>query len=171
MKTLKILFAAVVLVGFTTSALAQNNTDSDSDELNATAVILADLNVTQENDLDFGQLFPGEDSEVALDNESAGRFLVDAADGSSVTLELTGLGDLALVGDSETTLPTTFTAGWAEDDEYDNGATEWTDPNQQLSITGTPASFYVFLGGTVTPDPNQTPGTYEKEITLTAEYN
>ncbi|MFP4692068.1 MAG: DUF4402 domain-containing protein [Bacteroidales bacterium] len=168
MKTLKILFAAIIFVGLSSSAVGQT---TDNDNLTATAVILSDIAVTQENDLEFGQLFPDETSDIARTSDDAGRFLVDAADGANVTLTLSGLGDLELNGETTTTLPTTFRAGWAKDNAYSTDPVDWSDTNDVLTIEGTPASFYVFLGGEVTPETGQTPGTYTKEITLTAEYN
>ena len=166
MKTLKI-FATALLLSITSMGFAQ-----DSDVLTASARIIDNVTVTQENDLYFGQFAAGDGSIVLLTDETAGRFRVDAVIGSEVTLTLTGLGDLE--DDASNTLEVIWTAGVASNDDYTSNTDEWGDPSIAKVVNATSADpFFVFIGGEITEAASTTApaGVYEKEITLSVEYN
>ena len=53
MKTFKILFAAIIFVGFASSAMAQTGVNA-TQNVNASAAIIADIDISKTSDVNFG---------------------------------------------------------------------------------------------------------------------
>ncbi len=176
MKTFKILFAAVIIAGFATSAMAQN-------DITARAEVLAPIEITGQVDLDFLLVSQGTPKTIdLLDNvtggaaqgdESTGRFRVEAGTGSNVSWQFSVLPEVLDNEDETETMSISYTAGWsnveAGTDMQDDGVITQGGGHTVNSVED--GEFYVFLGGTVSPDAEQEAGIYTTEVTLTAEYN
>lgn len=164
---MKTLFTAALVLGLSTSVLAQN---SDNDNINASADVIAAISVTGDNDLTFGDVSPGVNKTVAPDAATAGLFTVTGGADASVELQFSTLpGNLS---DGANTLPITYTANYG--DTY-SAASDFT-PSEGTAFSGSPAipsdgDLNVFLGGTVNPGGTQAAGNYSATITLTATYN
>ncbi len=178
MKTFKILFAAVIIAGFATSAMAQQ---SDNDNVAANAEVLAPIEVTGAENLEFEIVSPGIPKTVNLDgtaeggtiteNEQAARFDITAGNSANVTLSFTSIpGTLA---NGEESLPISYIAAWGTASDYAETfePVNVTENQPTEATTSESGEIYVFLGGTVTPDAAQAQGNYTADITLTVTYN
>ena len=141
----------------------------DNASINATATVLAQLTVTGQNDLAFGQVIPGIPSTIAAtDVGSAGRFLVSGGGSSTVQLSFDLPGELD--GPESATMPITFAsdaAGWGETNNSLGGTFSPHTTQQESLVNG---DLFVFIGGTVSPANDQAQGEYTGEITLNVAY-
>ena len=164
-RLLNITLITFVFTGLTTVALAQQ---SDNDQIQASATVVAQLDVTAGNALDFGDVSPGIPSSVAYG--SGGSFSITGGGGASVILDFTLPTNLT---DGGNNLPISFSstdANW-EDGTTSSGSNEF-DPNSSETITfPSDGDMTVFIGGTVSPTVGQAAGTYTGNIVLTATYN
>ena len=177
MKTFKILFAAIIFAGFTTSAMAQDN----QAEATATAEILQDIEVANVADINFGIIDPSASGEeltlnvldhndhgerIGLYDSSAnlGKFSID---GQTNDVEVTinwEYNDLEFDGQS---------LGWSPEVGFnlaDEDSGSETIDNSGDSRTLTDSVGYVFVGGSL-DEADKDPGTYTGDFTLTVEFN
>lgn len=166
-RPIKAIFTAVLLLGLSTGVLAQN---SDNDNINASADVIAAISVTGDNDLTFGDVSPGVNKTVAPNDATAGLFTVSGGADASVELQFSTLP--STLSDGTNTLPISYNANFG--DTY-NAANDFT-PSEGTAFSGSPTipsdgDMNVFLGGTVTPAGTQAAGNYSATITLTATYN
>lgn len=163
MRTSILTALAAAMLGLPGVLTAQSGT------VQAEATVLTPITVTGEQDLQFGNIFPGVAATVTPDAAAAGRFQLSGAGTSEVNLDF----DLPASLDHQTTASTlglTFdaaSAGW--------GATSTTvdatfDPTSTLDVNLDGGGLYVFIGGTVTPTTTQEAGTYDGTVTLTVTY-
>jgi len=156
---------AFIMTGLTTVAFAQQ---SDNDQIDANATVIAQLDVTPGSTLDFGNVTPGVASSVAYG--SGGSFSITGGGGASIDLDFTLPANLS---DGTNNLPISFSstdANW-EDGTTSSGSNEF-DPNAGTTLNfPSDGDMTVFIGGTVTPGAGQVAGTYTGSITLTATYN
>ena len=174
-RFLYILVVVFLLFGITKNGYTQQ---SDNASANASAIILAQLEVLKVTDLLFGDVSPGINKTIARTNGA--EFTVTGGSGASVSLDFTlpaGTGySYSLVDANENELELVFAA---EDANWETGTTtndagsNTFDPTAgATTISGFPAGgIAVFLGGTVIPTNDQPAGEYEGTITLTAIYN
>jgi hypothetical protein len=152
-----------------TSASAQG-TDTDNDNILATATLLQSISVAAGNNLAFGVVLRGQNTTVAVTDATAGTFDVSGANGAEVELEFTTLpGALLLNGVG----PESFGIGsWQAAWSNDNGAsrTAFVPPALGIGPLSATGTMIVYIGATVAPALNQDPGNYEGTITLTATY-
>jgi hypothetical protein len=186
MKTFKILFAAIIIAGFATSAMAQQN---DNANVNAEATVLQQISVANQADLLFALVSPGVDKTIALDDEvtagtetggeQAGRFLVSAGASSEITLSFTDIPAVLTRDGGSETMAINYTSAWGVTTDGSGAANTVNVTEDALTTISTfPTNdaggvngIYVFLGGTVEPTTGQEAGVYEASIQLTAEYN
>ncbi len=175
MKTFKILFAAVIIAGFATSAMAQ--------DIEARAEVMSPIEIFGQVDLNFSLVAQGIAKSVDLEDgvtggaaqgdETTGRFRVQADTGSNVSWEFSTLPTVLDRDGGTETMPISYVAGWsnveAGTDMQDEGAITEDNGHTVNSVVG--GEFFVFLGGEVTPAAGQAAGVYEADVTLTAEYN
>ncbi len=175
MKTLKILFAAIIFVGFATTLKAQ--------DIEARAEVMSPIEIEGQQDLNFRLVAQGIAKAIDLEgtvtggaaqgDETVGRFRVQADTGSRVQWTFSVLPTvLDRVGGTET-MPISYTAGWSNvlggtDMQNDAAIIQGGGHTVNSVVNG---EFYVFLGGEVTPATGQEAGVYEADVTLTAEYN
>jgi hypothetical protein len=160
-------FAAAVLAVAPGTASAQNQTDAD--QITATAVVAAAINVAAVSDLDFGTVMPSFGRTIAFTDGGAGHFQVTGAAAAEVTLEFTVLPtDLS---DGVNLLPVVFTALFNTAANPSAGTS--FDPATTIPTTtldATTGEVHVYVGGTVTAAGNQVAGTYSAQVELTAAY-
>ncbi len=178
MKTFKILFAAVIIAGFATSAMAQQ---SDNDNVTANAEVLAPIEVDGAENLEFEIVSPGIAKTVNLDgsaeggtiteNEQAARFDITAGGSANVLLSFTTIP--GTLSNGSATLPISYVAAWGTASTYAEtfAPVNVIEDQTTSATTSESGEIFVFLGGTVTPDVNQAQGNYSSEITLTVTYN
>jgi hypothetical protein len=155
------------LVLFASVGQAQPN----AADITASATVLSPLTVVNQNDLDFGDVFPGVDASVAITDATAGRWYITGADNAEVDLTFTLVANLTSGGNN---LPIVFAAGDAGYNVANvPGAATTFDPNAgattNLSNAAT-GELYVWIGGTVQPATGQPAGVYTETITLTVDY-
>ena len=183
MKTFKILFAAIVIAGFASTAIA-NDPPSVSENITGRAIVMSPIVINPDGDLDFALVSQGINKTIGFTNnvtagtstggENTGRFHVEAATGSHVSFNFSTLPGILQIGEDGATMPIVYTAAWGNSNdgdevEEDLGAVIQGNGSTVEGVAG--GAFYVFLGGTVQPANDQAAGTYTAEITLTAEYN
>jgi len=181
MKTLKTLFAALLITGLSTTAFAID----DNDEITASAGIVVDVSVEMEQDLNFGtDLVPNtnptldvtdsDNNEDLGQGSQVGRFLVDATAFANfqITFEYSDLShtteteadDLAFTPmvainqDGEDTGVLFYDDGF--DGAFENGVYEVDEEGED----------YFIIGGNIVIPNGAFAGTYESEFTLTAEH-
>jgi hypothetical protein len=173
-RQLAVAFACMVwLSGAGTAVTAQSAA--------ASMQVLADvsdiqISIASVGQLRFGDVIPGlphtVDPTVSPD---AGKFEILGARRAEFTLSMT-LPTLLRAGTGPFTIPIGFgaTAGCYYTRDRQNQCNTW-DPGTVLTgrIRPTPPpnnTFYVWLGGTVTPSPTQVPGVYSAVVTASVAY-
>jgi hypothetical protein len=157
--------AVMWLVGGPTVGLAQNSAD-----ITAQANVLTPLTVTGQQDLDFGDVFPGLAGTVAVSDVAAGRWLTTGSSGAEVQLSFTLPANLVSGGNN---LPISFGANSAGYNTANlaSAATTFDPAAGAVADLGVaPAELYVWIGGTVTPAVTQPQGLYTGTINLTVNY-
>jgi len=159
------LATAIALVP--TLAMAQN--DTDSDQILATAEVATAITVTGQQDLDFGTVMPGWNRIIAVDDATAGHFLVTGGASAEVSLSFSILPtDLT---DGVNLLPVTFTALHNTTADPTGGTTfDPTVGEPGTNLDSTTGELHVYLGGTVTAASGQVSGAYQATVELTAAY-
>lgn len=151
-------------------AVAPRQADAQA-SITATATIGGALTVSAGSDLDFGLVIPGFTKTVAVSDGTAGTFSLTGTAGAEVTLTFTALPtDLVEVLVGAELLPITYTSVHNTSADPVAGATGFAPgagATTRLSATG---ELYVYLGGTVDGVTQQTAGTYDETVTLSAAY-
>lgn len=182
MKTLKILFASALILGFSINMNAQ----VPSDGATASAFVLAELELEQRADIDFGQVARSSSPNLnpvtgaatagaGLNGTttSIGKFELKGEDGASIDVswekeDLSGpVGSAAIVYTPSVSYGAVngdFGGGVISDESGDPLAAN----NLAIDTGGTN---YFWVGGTITVDAAQEAGSYEGSFTLTVEYN
>jgi hypothetical protein len=186
-STIKIFVAFVMVLGFAVGAKAQVGQSAHSD-VTGHAVVATQVTVATTKNLEFKNVTPGVaktidltgnvSAGVANGGESIGQWTVTKGESTQVALTFSAPSSLAgKVGGTAVgkTLPITYTAqlsGAASAINITSSiASGYTVSNAAAAAYYALGSFNVDLGGTVSPDSNQTAGEYESNITLTATYN
>jgi len=168
MKTFKLLFAAIIFVGFANAVSAQSEAAVD-----ATANILSSVSIeaaASNANLNFGDInFDPVTVEPGTDN--AAQFLLTT--NSNVQLNVALTEDMAHEGDNSITLPFNFETTGLQITDSDNLSQDF-DPTNSFNLwdkfdSYTIGVFDISLGGTVTPAANQLAGNYLGEITITLD--
>jgi hypothetical protein len=135
----------------------------------ATANVLAQLTVSGDRSLNFGNVIPGFARTVTPDQADAGRFILQGAGTLEVELDF-GTLPTDLDGPAGATLPLTFGAGSAGYGATGGAVDSPFDPGAATTANLTGGELFVFIGGTVTPDAAQATGSYTGTITLSVSY-
>lgn len=170
-----VLTAVAVLMALPTAAVSQDVTTGT-----ATATVQTALAVSATAALAFGNVFQGVAKTVANNVATSGVYTITGQTGAGISLYMqlpdymaTATGDDRMVISFSTTDasidstanvdPTTFGAGWANEDPHNLPA------GVKIGVASSAAA--VFLGGTVTPAVDQTAGAYTGDIILTVAYD
>jgi spore coat protein U-like protein len=149
-------------------SLAASAGNAQTGQITASANVLPSITVTGAQNLDFGNVTPGVASTVAVTAATAGRFdlLGQAAAPVNLTFSLP-----TTLASGLNTLPIGTWTGRVNTSNVPTGGTSFTPSASAQAATFSGAGeLWVFLGGTVTPASNQTPGLYTGTVTLTAVY-
>jgi hypothetical protein len=159
----------VVVLAWAPSAFAQGTASAN---ITAEATVLASVAVANQRDLQFGNVIPGTDKSVTLTDATSGRWLVTGGANAEVTLTFTSLPGVLNDGGSND-LPIVYAVTDAgHNTTNDPGTASVFNPaaGSTANIGDPVAELYVWIGGTVVPDPAQAPGLYTGTITLEATY-
>jgi hypothetical protein len=164
--SLRLYLSALGVAIATVAGSAVGHAQSANASISAT--VLQPITITKNNDLLFGNVFPGVNSTVAVTG-SAAQFTLAGTASANVNLSFT--------------LPTNLTSGannlpigtWTG---YHNataspssGGTAFTpSASATASAFSGSGALSVYVGGTVQPAANQTAGTYTGTLTLNAAY-
>ena len=134
------------------------------------------LTISSTTPLNFGILIPGTPTTLnARTSANAGKFDIRGAQRAEFTLTLTLPSELR-VGIGPLTMPVTFdgTSGCHAPRDNQNSCSTY-DPSTVLTArirnrTAPDNTFFVWLGGTVTPAVGQSPGVYTAVISALVQY-
>ncbi len=178
MKTFKILFAAIVIAGFATSAMADTPGNQQTQTAEATAVVLAELTLAKTSDINWGQVARG-------DNPNLDPTDGEATNGAGLNGTTTSIGKFVLTGEGGASI----NVAWEKEDlegptgsdnivfspvvsfgelDGDNGGDEIGEGAQNIHTSGTN---YFWVGGSIAVDAEQAAGSYAGSFTLIVEYN
>ncbi len=185
MKTFKILFAAVIIAGFATSAIAQPD-QTDNASAAARAMILSAISVDHAADIEFGQVVPGTTPNLIANSVISnstdvgataqfGRINVSGAPGASVKITYTEEVEMSNGTHVLYYNPSVYRTNGAGDTQ---GSIE-VSHDSNYNIDSTNGIDYLFIGGTLNEegtDDQPIPtgisgGEYTGTFVLTAEYN
>lgn len=157
MRNSIITFAAAALLALPGAISGQSTTA----QIDAIATVVAPIDVQAGVDLDFGVVLPGVPTQVLP--VDGGTFTVAGAINQDVIVTFV-LPPVLLAG--ALSMPVSFDGG------YGTGAPDTAlDPTIGSTLnTGATGGWNVFLGGTVTPAPDQAAGDYAGTVTLTVTY-
>ena len=168
MKRNTLLFVALVAMALSfTVNMGFAQADAKT-SIYAHGTVLAPLGVSG-TDLDFGNnIMPGHVRSVARTAGTAGTFTITGDAGHEITADFGLPTDLVSGGN---VLPISFSAtdGGYLGTNVQASAVAF-DPAGQQTWTLVGGFGYVWIGGTVTPAPNQPAGTYTAEILLSVNY-
>lgn len=142
---------------------------AQSASIQASANVVAQLTVTQGNNLDFGDVLPGFGAQVDISENpaSAGTFTLSGASGYEVNLSF-DLPSVLTNGTNQLTI--SFGADDAGYGPNGSTVTQTFDPavGADTNLGGTEMT--VFIGGSVNATADQAPGEYTGTIQLNVEY-
>jgi hypothetical protein len=159
--------ASVALFG--ALALAVRAAEAQSASITATANVLQPLTVQGQQNLNFGNVYPGTSVTVGNDAAGTGRFRIAGVNGAEVTFNLTLPTNLTSGANS---IPITFgsTAGRFNTTNTSGGTSFNPNTSQTTNLHATTGELFVWIGGTVSPSGTTPAGTYTGTITLNASY-
>jgi hypothetical protein len=166
MRKMKAVSAVVLGLCLGTTALNAQITGN----ISATATVLSTITVANGSNLLFGNVTPGVNKTIDATGAGAGRFDVNAANSSPVSLTFTLPANLTGAG----TMPIgTWTGLWNTTNSQ-SGGTAFT-PSASATTATTAASgttsLFVFVGATVSPGGAQAAGAYTGTVTMGVVYN
>ncbi len=178
MKTLKILFAAIIFVGFATAVNAQ--------EITAHAQVIDEIafESNEEQNLNFGVLRVGQTKSISLDADGTVTAGLDAAD--QIVGILPGItaftvapnANITIEFEAEGAITSSLAAEYRVFWNYDDG-TPGSNMFVDFATTGNTSfatrdeafnSIFVYIDGKINAT-GATPGAYEDNLTITAVYN
>jgi hypothetical protein len=139
-----------------------------SDNIDATATVLAALTVTGDANLAFGNIAPSQSKIVGA--ASGGHFAISGATGSSVSFRFNSLpATLQIAG-----LTLSSWTGLHRNTNVSAGATAFTPTagvSESVTLDATTGGYFVWIGATLTAGGLVVPGNYTEPITLEVFYN
>jgi hypothetical protein len=139
-----------------------------SDNIDATATVLAALTVTGDANLAFGNIAPSQSKIVGA--ASGGHFAISGATGSSVSFRFNSLpATLQIAG-----LTLSSWTGLHRNTNVSAGATAFTPTagvSESVTLDATTGGYFVWIGATLTAGGVVVPGNYTEPITLEVFYN
>lgn len=168
-RVMKVSVLTAVLLG---AAASGATAQTASGNIQATAQVLAALQVTNPVDLDFGLVVQGVAKSVnpaaPASGTTSGKFTISGQGSQNVSITFTTLP--ANLTSGANTMPVTFT-GIHNTTNTPTGGSSFT-PSTGVASTGLSAggNLFVFLGGTVTPSGVQAAGAYTGTLTMQVAY-
>ena len=142
---------------------AQNNASAT-----VAATVQQPITVTKNNDLSFGNVFPGLDKPVAVTAAGAAKFTVAGQTSTPVNLTF---GLPATIGNGGNTLAIASWTGHAATTDVTTGGTTFTPSASATAATlSASGALYVYVGATAQPTPTQAAGSYSGSMSMTVVY-
>lgn len=134
-----------------------------SGTIDVKARVLAPITASHGADLDFGDVLQDSSLPIATTSGDAGRFDISGVTtgGTSVELTFDAPADLGGAG-------LTFAGNYAWGTTQ--GTPKGTTTNATATFASPPASFSVWIGGTLTVGPSVPAASYSEQFTLTVDY-
>lgn len=152
----------VALLAAVPSAQAQ------SANIQALANVFQAMTVSGVRNLDFGNVFPGVNKSIAVDNANSGKFTVAGQASANVNLTFTLPANLTSGGNN---LPIgTWVGHWNGVDDASSGTNFTPSAGATAAQFSGSGNLYVFVGATVSPGGSQTAGSYSGTVTMTVAY-
>ncbi len=170
MRRWMIAVSGIAALALVLNAAPANAQITNSDNIVASATVLAPLQVQGLRDLDFGNVFPGVSYTINPTDATAGAWDIGGVATAEVSLVFTLPANLVSGGGDNLPIDWTGnTAGWNSTDAP-AGATAF-DPSAPplLNMSGAGALF-VYIGATISPVSTQPNGVYTADVTLTVDY-
>ena len=176
MKTFKILFAAVIIAGFATSAIADDPQYSDQSNVTASAVVVTDISIENVRNVQFGVVARGNEAKLgATDNVATnaglgdsgyqlGRIHVSSSEHVAFRFDF----DASVVlsnQNGEATMTFEPSVTHTSDEGAEFGSSE-TDLGNVISA----GNDFFFIGGTMDVADGQETGNYEGTFQVSVEY-
>jgi hypothetical protein len=155
--------AAITMLVAAVPGRAQNNASAT-----VTATVQQPITVTKNNDLSFGNVFPGINKSIAVTAAGAAKFTTAGQASTPVNLTFTIPATIASGGN---TLTLSTWAGHHSGVDLPSGGTSFTPSGSATSATlSALGSLYVYVGATAEPTPTQAAGSYTGNMTMTVVY-
>jgi len=188
MKTLKTLFAALILFGFTMNASAQTTLDAEQEAIDARAEILTPLSINELASLDFGVVFSNDGNAVlnpALFDgegegvENAGRgddsptvaeLAIAGSNGAEITVTVPEQISMSHVGTGSVDVGTfdiTTMASYNNEENDVDASTELNSNGDDIFLNNN-GDAWVYVGGQF--NPSDLEGVYEGSFNVTVDY-
>jgi hypothetical protein len=145
------------------SVQAQNNASAT-----VTATVQQPITVTKNNDLSFGNVFPGVDKAVAVTAAGAAKFTVAGQASTPVNLTFTIPATIASGGN--TLALASWTGHYATTDVTTGGTTFTPSASATTATLSGSGALYVYVGATAQPTSTQAAGSYSGSMTMTVVY-
>ncbi len=160
------LVAAVACAGMI--GLSQQAAAQVSQTANVTAEVQTPISIDKNNDLDFGEVFPGVNKTIAATATEAAEFAIQGEASTPVNVTFTIPTNLL---DGSNTLPIANWTGLTNTTQSQVGGSSFTPSASAHQVTlHTNGQLYVYVGATVQPPANQAAGSYSAVLTITVEY-
>ncbi|HEX2250294.1 MAG TPA: DUF4402 domain-containing protein [Gemmatimonadales bacterium] len=158
--------ALVALVSLCSAATAQAQNNATA---NITAAVQQPITVTKNNDLAFGNVFPGVDKTIAVTAAGAAKFTVAGQAATPVQLTFSLPGTLTNGGNN---LVIDTWTGHHNTVDLATGGTSFTPSSSATTATlsAVGGNLFVYVGATVRPTTSQAAGNYTGSFTMTAVY-
>jgi hypothetical protein len=155
--------AAITLLVGTVPARAQNNASAT-----VTATVQQPITVTKNNDLSFGNVFPGVNKTIAVTAAGAAKFTTAGQASTPVNLTFT---IPATIASGANTLILSSWVGHHSGVDLPTGGTSFTPSASATSATlSASGNLYVYVGATADPTSTQAAGSYTGNMTMTVVY-
>jgi hypothetical protein len=165
-RTPSVLRLALVALGSlcgVASAHAQNNASAT-----VTATVQQPVTVSKNNDLSFGNVFPGVDKSIAVTAGGAAKFTVAGQATTPVNLTFTIPGTITSGGNNLTL--GNWTGHYATTDVTSGGTTFTPSASATTATLSGSGALYVYVGATAQPTTTQAAGSYSGSMTMTVVY-
>jgi hypothetical protein len=145
------------------SARAQNNASAT-----VTATVQQPITVTKNNDLSFGNVFPGIDKPIAVTAGGAAKFTVAGQASTPVNLTFTIPATITSSGNNLTLA--NWTGHFATTDVTSGGTSFTPSPSATSATLSGSGALFVYVGATAQPTSTQAAGSYSGSMTMTVVY-
>jgi Domain of unknown function (DUF4402) len=144
-------------------ALAQNNASAS-----VTATVQQPITVTKNNDLSFGNVFPGVDKAIAVTAAGAAKFTVAGQASTPVNLTFSIPATIASGGNNLALA--SWTGHFATTDVTSGGTTFTPSASATTATLSGSGALFVYVGATAQPTASQPAGSYSGTMTMTVVY-
>ena len=162
-SALRLAFITLASLCSAAPTLAQNNASAT-----VTAAVQQPITVTKDNDLSFGNVFPGIDKSIAVTAGGAAKFTVAGQASTPVNLTFTLPATITSSGNNLTLA--NWTGHHATTDVTTGGTTFTPSASATSATLSTSGAMYVYVGSTAQPTSTQAAGSYSGTMSMTVVY-